>query len=83
MMVNMAGSITSGIIEPDNEVMSSCGQKDYTERLAEYANEKGISIEVAEDGVGQMVIDQTAAGKSNKINVITIWHLQIRPFRLK
>lgn len=61
MMVSMAGSITSAIIEPDNEVVSDCDQKDYAERLAEYANEKSISIEVAEDEFGQMVIDETAA----------------------
>jgi hypothetical protein len=61
MMVSLAGSLFSGMVEPDNKIVSSCDQKDYANRLAEYANEKGISIEVAEDEFGQMVIDQTAA----------------------
>ena len=61
MMVSVAGSITSGMIEPENEVVSDRDHKDYAERLAEYANEKGISIEVAEDEFGQIVIHETAA----------------------
>jgi hypothetical protein len=61
MMVSLAGSIVSGMVDPDNEIAGRCDQKDYAERLAEYANEKGISVEVAEDEFGQMVIDGTAA----------------------
>ena len=61
MMVSMAGSIFSGMVEPENEIVSRCDQNDYEERLSEYAREKGISVEAADDGLGQMVVDETAA----------------------
>ena len=61
MMVSLAGSIFSGMVEPNNIKESQCDQEDYEKRLSEYANERGISVEVAEENFGQMVIDETAA----------------------
>jgi len=61
MMVSLAGSIFSGMTHPTDVNMGQCDQKDYEKRLAEYANEEGISLEMAEEQFGQMVIDETAA----------------------
>jgi len=61
MMVSLAGSLFSGMVEPDNEIVSRGDQKDYEERLSEYARENGISVEMAEVEFGQMVTDETAA----------------------
>ena len=52
MMVSLAGSIFSGIVEPNNKIAIISDQKDYEERLSEYANENGISVEMAEDKFG-------------------------------
>ena len=61
MMVSLAGSLFSGMVEPDNKIASSCDQKNYEERLSEYAKEQEISFEIAEDKIGQTVTDMTAA----------------------
>lgn len=60
MMVSVAGSIFSGMVDPNNKIAIINDQKDYDKRLSEYAKEKGISFEMASDDFGQMVIDQTA-----------------------
>ena len=61
MMVSVAGSIFSGIVEPNNKIAINSDQKDYYKRLSEYAKQKDISFEMAADDFGQMVIDETAA----------------------
>lgn len=61
MMVSVAGPLFSGMAQPNDVNMSQCDQKDYEERLSKYAYEKGISVEIAEEQFGQMVIDETAA----------------------
>ena len=52
MMVSLAGSIFLGMVEPNNKIAIISEQKDYEERLSEYANENGISVEMAEDKFG-------------------------------
>ena len=52
MMVSLAGSIFLGMVEPNNKIAIISDQKDYEERLSEYANENGISVEMAEDKFG-------------------------------
>ena len=49
------------MVEPDNKIVSNCDQKDYEERLSEYAKEQKILFEIAEDKIGQMVTDATTA----------------------
>ena len=61
MMVSVAGSIFSGMVEPNNKIVINSDQKDYDRRLSEYAKEMDISFEMAAEGFGQMVIDETAA----------------------
>ena len=68
MMVSVAGSLFSGIIEPKNEVVSDCDHRDYDKRLTEYAQEMDISFEMAAEGFGQMVIDETVA------TLVKYWH---------
>ena len=68
MMVSVAGSLFSGIIEPENEVVSDCDHRDYNKRLTEYAQEMDISFEMAAEGFGQMVIDETVA------TLVKYWH---------
>lgn len=60
MMVSVAGSLFSGMVEPENDIVVCQDRRDFEERLAEYAKENGISVEEAEEKVGQTVIDETA-----------------------
>ena len=60
MMVSVAGSIFSGMVDPNNKIAIINDQKDYYKRLSEYAKEKDISFEMAADDFGQLVIDETA-----------------------
>ena len=61
MMVSIAGSLFSGMVEPQNDIAGSQDLVDYQTRLAEFAQENNISVHVAEDQIGQSIIDETAA----------------------
>lgn len=61
MMVSLAGSLFSGMVEPDNELAGSVDLVDYRNRLEEYATDNGMSFECAEETFGQQIINETAA----------------------
>ena len=44
MMAGVAGSIFSGMVDPNNKIAIDRDQKNYDRRLSEYAKEKGISV---------------------------------------
>lgn len=60
MMVSAAGSLFSRMVEPDNDIVVCQDRHDFEERLAEYAKENGICVELAEEKFGQTIIDETA-----------------------